>query len=180
MNAGGYHLTNMFFHILNTLILFFTLKIMTGPFYRSLFATSLFAVHPMFVESVIRVSERKDVLSMFFFLLTLISYNRYSGQKIKTCYISVFIFFTLGLMTKPMLVTLPCVLLLLDFWLLNRLKPDRPGFLQTLTPLIIEKIALFILSTIFSILTFITQNKGRAVIGLDDYSIVIQVFSLYF
>jgi len=175
MNARGYHLTNVFFHILNTLLLFFAFKQLTGSFFRSGFAASFFAVHPMFVESVVWISERKDVLSMFFFLLTIISYNRYIRQKSWGKYIYVFLLFALGLMAKPMLVTLPFALLLLDYWPLNRLSLDKKNFFKTLTPLVIEKIPLFSLSIFFSIITFITQSKGKAVIGLEDYSIIVRM-----
>ena len=175
MNAGGYHLTNVFFHILNTLLLFFALKQLTGSFSRSSFVASFFAVHPMFVESVVWISERKDVLSMFFFLLTIISYNRYTRQKSRVRYIYVFILFALGLMAKPMIVTLPFALLLLDYWPLNRLSLNRKNFFKSLTPLVIEKIPLFILSIFFSIITFTTQNIGKAVIGLEKYSIIVRI-----
>jgi tetratricopeptide (TPR) repeat protein len=175
LNAGGYHLTNVFFHILNTLLLFFALKQLTGSFSRSSFAASFFAVHPMFVESVVWISERKDVLSMFFFLLTIIFYNRYARQKNRTNYFFVFILFALGLMAKPMLVTLPFALLLLDYWPLNRLPLNKKYFAKALPPLIIEKMPLFFLSILFSILTFITQNSGTAVIGLKDYSILVRI-----
>ena len=175
MNAGGYHLTNIFFHLLNSILLFFVLKALTGSFFRSGFAASFFAVHPMFVESVIWISERKDVLSMFFFLLTILFYSRYLRQKTITRYIYVFLFFFLGLMAKPMLVTLPFVLLLLDFWPLSRLCIHKENFVQTLSALVTEKIPLFILSISFSILTFTTQKRSDAVIGLEDYSIIVRI-----
>ena len=175
MNAGGYHLTNVFFHILNTILLFFALKQLTSSFFRSGFAASFFAVHPMFVESVVWIAERKDVLSMFFFLLTIIFYNRYIRQKSRTNYFYVFILFALGLMAKPMLVTLPFALLLLDYWPLNRLSFNKKNLFKSLTPLLIEKVPLFILSIFFSIITFTTQNRGKAVIGLEDYSIIVRI-----
>jgi len=175
LNAGGYHLTNIFFHILNTILFFFALKQLTGSFFRSGFAASFFAVHPMFVESVVWISERKDVLSMFFFLLTIISYNRYTRQKSRTNYVIIFLLFALGLMTKPMLVTLPFALLLLDYWPLNRLSLNKKNFFKTLNPLVIEKVPLFFLSISFSIITFTTQNRGEAVIGLEDYSIIVRI-----
>lgn len=175
LNAGGYHLTNVLFHILNTLLLFFTLKQLTGSFFRSSFAASFFAVHPMFVESVAWISERKDVLSMFFLLLTIIFYNRYARQKNTAGYFYIFIFFALGLMAKPMLVTLPFALLLLDYWPLNRLSLSRKNFLKKLTPLLIEKIPLFFFSILFSIITFTTQNRGGAVVRLENYPIIVRI-----
>jgi tetratricopeptide (TPR) repeat protein len=128
----------------------------------------------MFVESVVWISERKDVLSMFFFLLTIISYNRYTRQKSRIRYIYVFILFALGLMAKPMLVTLPFVLLLLDYWPLNRLSLNKKNFFKTLNPLVIEKIPLFFLSIFFSILTFTTQSS-KAVVSLENYSIIVRI-----
>ncbi len=148
---------------------------MTGSFFRSGFAASFFASHPMFVESVVWISERKDVLSMFFFLLIIISYNRYTRQKSRIKYIYVFLLFALGLMAKPMLVTLPFALLLLDYWPLNRLNLNKKTFIKELFPLLKEKLPLFFLSIFFCIVTFTTQNSGEAVVGLKDYSIIVRI-----
>lgn len=132
LNAGGYHFTNLFFHIVNTLLLFFLFNKMTGTVYRSFVVAALFALHPIHVESVAWVSARKDVLSTFFWLLTIWAYTSYSKQPEIKRYALAFIFFALGLMSKPMVVTLPFVLLLLDYWPLNRSIPIKN--------LIIEKI----------------------------------------
>ncbi len=131
MNPGPHHLTNLLFHIANTLLLFFILKRMTGQtitlhpspialLWPSAFVAALFALHPLHVESVAWVSERKDVLSTFFWMLTLWAYARYAEAPKWDTYLLTILFFALGLMAKPMLVTLPFVLLLLDYWPLNR------------------------------------------------------------
>ena len=157
-NAGGHHLINLIFHIANTLLLFIVLKQMTQMLWPSAFAAALFALHPLHVESVAWVSERKDVLSTFFWLLTMWAYVRFVNRRRIADYLLMFIFFSLGLMTKPMLVTLPFVLLLLDYWPLNRIKSKR-----TLLPLFIEKIPLFVMVIASSIVTYLCQIKGGAV-----------------
>ena len=123
MFAGGHHLTNLLFHIANTIILFLLLHRMTGAIWRSSVVAALFAWHPLHVESVAWVAERKDVLSTFFWLLCLWSYTHYAQQSTRNRYLLTLAFFALGLMSKPMLVTLPFVLLLLDYWPLRRMGP---------------------------------------------------------
>src|ERR1035438_1950804 len=121
LNAGGHHLTNVLLHTASVILLFLLLRDMTAAIWRSAFVAAVFAVHPLHVESVAWVAERKDVLSGFFFMLTLWAYVRYvrnPGSLIR--YLAVAFFFALGLMSKPMLVTLPFVLLLLDYWPLCR------------------------------------------------------------
>jgi hypothetical protein len=145
-NPAGHHLTSLFFHIANTLILFVVFKRMTGAIWQSAFAAALFALHPLHVESVAWVSERKDVLSTFFWLLTMAAYLRYV-RKMNTApllsrlcnnyYLLAIVFFAFGLMAKPMLVTLPFVLLLLDYWPLNRINRFSP---QIIYRLVLEKI----------------------------------------
>ncbi|MFC1798188.1 tetratricopeptide repeat protein [Thermodesulfobacteriota bacterium] len=171
MNAGGFHLTNMLFHILNTVLLFLVLDRMTGKTWRSAFVAALFALHPLHVESVAWVTERKDMLSTFFWMLTLLSYTWYVKRPGILRYFSVFLCLVLGLMSKPMLVTLPFVLLLLDVWPLMRF---RTGFKElplrnVLFRLIREKIPFFILVALFSIMAFLTQSEGGAVKSLSDY-----------
>jgi len=122
MNSGRHHLVNVFFHITNALLLFLTLNRMTGALWCSGFVAVLFAVHPLNVESVAWVAERKNVLSTFFWLLTIWSYCQYVEKPVRVKYLAVILFFMLGLMTKPMLVTLPFVLLLLDYWPLKRFR----------------------------------------------------------
>jgi tetratricopeptide (TPR) repeat protein len=125
LNPRGHHLTNLLLHIANTLLLFLVLRRMTKAPWQSAFVAALFALHPLHVESVAWVAERKDVLSAFFWMLTMGAYLFYVERPGLPRYLAVLLFFALGLMAKPMLVTLPFVLLLLDFWPLNRLEPAR-------------------------------------------------------
>ncbi len=129
LNPGAHHLTNLLLHIANTLLLFGLLHRMTGALGRSAFVAGLFAVHPLHVESVAWVAERKDVLSTLFWMLTLWAYVAYVRKPRLRRYLLVVLFFALGLMAKPMLVTLPFVLLLLDFWPLGRIahEPNPAG-----------------------------------------------------
>jgi hypothetical protein len=127
---------------------------MTSALWQSVFVAALFAIHPLHVESVAWVSERKDVLSAVFFILTLWAYVRYVQARSIGRYLTVALFFALGLMSKPMLVTVPCVLLLLDYWPLDRFSGDRtrlargarPHPAYSVAPLLVEKIPLFALS----------------------------------
>lgn len=163
----GHHLTSLLFHIINTLLLFGVLLKMTGALWRSGLVAVLFALHPLNVESVAWVSERKNVLSTFFLLLTLWAYIKYVDKKNARNYLLVVLFLVLGLMSKPMLVTLPFVLLLLDFWPLKRFGEVRPA------RLIFEKVPLFILLIGSCVATFIAQKSGGA-IRFSEFS------SLYF
>jgi hypothetical protein len=114
LRAGGYKITNVLFHLANTFLLFLILKRMTGKLWRSAFVVALFALHPLHVESVAWVTERKDVLSTLFWMLTMWAYLRYVERPGIKRYLVIMLTYTLGLMAKPMLVTLPFVLLLLD------------------------------------------------------------------
>jgi tetratricopeptide (TPR) repeat protein len=125
VNAGRMHQVNVFFHIAGALLLFLVLDRMTGALWRSAFVAALFALHPLHVESVTWIAERKDVLSAFFWMLTLGAYVLYTEKKCPGRYLAALFFFALGLMAKPMLVTLPFVLLLLDVWPLNRLQVGK-------------------------------------------------------
>src|SRR5437016_898898 len=120
LNAGGHHFTNLALHTIAVLLLFRVLRVTTGALWPSAFVAALFAIHPLHVESVAWVSERKDVLSAVLFMLTLPAYVRYTRAPSPGRYLIVAMIFTLGLMSKPMLVTVPFVLLLLDFWPLRR------------------------------------------------------------
>ncbi len=168
-NAAGHHLTNLIFHIANTLLLFIILKQMTKAIWPSAFVAALFALHPLHVESVAWVSERKDVLSTFFWLLTMWAYIRFVDRPKITNYLLIVVFFALGLMSKPMLVTLPFVLLLLDYWPLQRFNTKRP------LSLLIEKIPLFVMVLASSIVTFIVQRKGQAIRTVEDYTIPVRL-----
>ena len=185
LNPMGHHWTNLTFHMINTILLFLVLKLMTGAIWRSAFVAALFALHPLHVESVAWVSERKDVLCTFFGLLMIFSYYRYVKISSLKNYLLVIIFFSLGLMSKPMLVTFPFVLLLLDFWPLKRFqfKDDRIiqsdgvtcfGF-KEFFQLILEKIPLLIPVVISCILTFLAQKSGGAVKGLVALSLKTRV-----
>ena len=174
MNAGGHHLTNLLFHIANTLILFLVINKMTGHLWRSGFVAALFALHPLHVESVAWVAERKDVLSTFFWMLTMWAYSRYAAKPKFNKYFVALIFFVMGLMSKPMLVTLPFVLLLMDFWPLGRLQLGqeiKEGHIKvqksSALHLVVEKIPFFALTAIASVAAYITQRKGGAVPAMD-------------
>jgi len=169
LNAGGYHFTNLLFHILNTLLLFFLLNKMTGAVYRSFFVSALFALHPMHVESVAWISARKDVLSTLFWLLTIWAYFLYAKQPGIKRYLAVFIFFALGLMSKPMVVTLPFILLLLDYWPLRRFPFQKK--------LILEKIPLFVLTVASAAVTYLVQKQAGAVGTIENYPLDIRIFN---
>lgn len=169
LNAGGYHFTNLLFHILNTLLLFILLNKMTGAVYRSLFVAALFALHPLHVESVAWISERKDVLSTFFWLLTTWAYVSYAMHPGIKRYIPVVIFFALGLMSKPMVVTLPFVLLLLDYWPLHRSISVKN--------LVIEKIPLLILTVASSVVTYFVQKQVGAVATLEHFPLDMRIYN---
>ncbi len=178
MKPGGYHMTNILFHILNTLLVFTVFRKMTGDIWRSAFIAAMFAVHPVHVESVAWVAERKDLLFAFFWLLTMWSYLHYVRQPGIKRYLPVFLFFSAGLMAKPMIVTLPFVLLLLDYWPLTRLKPQKfsqahagnPVF--PVTHLVLEKLPLFILAVFVSILTYIQQKSFGDITSLKTSPVV--------
>lgn len=121
-NAGGHHLTSLALHAANTLLLFIALVRMTGAVWRSGFAAALFGLHPLHVESVAWISERKNILSTFFFMLILLAYHHYAQRRTALRYVAVFLLLLLGLLCKPMLVTAPFVLLLLDYWPLGRMR----------------------------------------------------------
>jgi tetratricopeptide (TPR) repeat protein len=185
LNPGGHHLTNLLFHIANTLLLFLLLKEMTGALWRSACVAALFAWHPLHVESVAWASERKDVLSAFFWMLTLLAYARFAdlskvqSPKSKIFYVLALLLFACGLMSKPMVVTLPFVLLLLDFWPLNRLRlPDfgagsnfekcpaqntaAKSWMRAAIFLVAEKIPFFALAATASAVTFLVQKTAGA------------------
>jgi protein O-mannosyl-transferase len=157
LDPGGHHLTNVLLHTASAIILLLVLRRMTGAFWPSAFVAAVFAFHPLHVESVAWVSERKDVLSGLFFMLTLWAYCRYFLKPSIPRYLLVVLFFMLGLMSKPMLVTLPLILLLLDFWPLNRFtKAQTPAVDSRPLPwlekisiparLVVEKIPLLLIS----------------------------------
>jgi len=164
LNPHWHHLTNLLFHIANVLLLFFVLHRMTKAPWQSAFTAALFALHPLHVESVAWIAERKDVLSTFFWMLTLIAYSYYAAGPRTKSYIAVVALFALGLMAKPMLVTLPFVLLLLDYWPLERFQQ------ASIRLLVLEKIPLFALSALSCIATYIAQKQGGALAPTKLYS----------
>jgi len=172
LDAGSHHLINLFFHIANTLLLFSIFRKMTGCLWQSAVVATLFALHPMHVESVAWISERKDVLSTFFGFLTIQAYIRYVNRPGVFIYCLVLMFLALGLMSKPMLVTLPFVLLLFDFWPLKRFgDPESFRFFRLNKKhlvLIWEKVPFFILVFLSSIITFLAQKHGGAVQSLEN------------
>jgi len=167
MNAGLHHLSNVFFHIANTVLLFFVFRQMTGEIWQSAFIASMFALHPLHVESVAWISERKDVLSTFFWMLTMTSYVRYVRQPGIRNYLAVNLFFTLGLMSKAMMMTLPFVLLLIDCWPLERLVTEKRR-------VVFEKIPLIALTLVSLTVTFFAQKKWGAVGSWDVYPFMLR------
>jgi tetratricopeptide (TPR) repeat protein len=171
LNAGGHHATNVVLHTIAALLLFRVLQQMTGAFWKSAIVAALFAVHPLHVESVAWVSERKDVLSAVFFFLMLDAYVRYARASSITRYLVVTALFVAGLMSKPMLVTAPIVLLLLDYWPLRRFEQisstrGKAKILQSdnqrriIRRLFLEKIPLLIFSAGAGIITFVLQKRS--------------------
>jgi len=185
-NAGWMHLVNLLLHIANTLLLFAVLRKITGSLWPSAFVAALFALHPMHVESVTWIAERKDVLSTLLLLLTLAAYAGYTNRPSVFRYIAALATFALGLMAKPMLVTLPFVLLLLDYWPLDRLAapwavktaaiPDRRRILYRV---IIEKIPFFALAAVSSVITFIVQKGSGAVPDINALSLQSRVANAF-
>jgi tetratricopeptide (TPR) repeat protein len=215
LRPGGHHLTNLLFHVANTLLLFLLLRNMTGALWRSGAVAALFALHPLHVESVAWVAERKDVLSTFFFLLTLWAYARYAvGRAMKSesrnpkpearsrnsqspianrrfrYYWLALAFFALGLMSKPMLVTVPFVLLLLDFWPLGRImkyegrmmkhggQNPRPRSYFILHPssfILLEKLPFLLLSAASCVVTFQVQQRGGSVLDVNNLPVAARV-----
>ncbi len=177
LNPNGHHLTNILFHIANTLLLGYLLFLATRNYWRSLFVAAAFALHPLHVESVAWIAERKDLLSSFFMFAALISYTRYARNSRPLFYALTLLLYAFGLMSKPMLVTLPFVMLLWDFWPLGRLRLQRrrngdsadgmPGEASTSSwgHLIFEKLPFFALSLLSSGVTYYAQAHWGSVAG---------------
>ncbi|MRR17061.1 MAG: tetratricopeptide repeat protein [Deltaproteobacteria bacterium] len=183
--AGGYHLTNLLLHIVSSLLLFAFLREMTGSFWRSGFVAALFALHPLHVESVAWIGERKDVLSAFWGMITLCTYGYYVKQPGVKRYLLVLIAFLLGLMSKPMLVTLPFVMLLMDYWPLARIsfpfsgnKAAKSAGISNKTSigrLIGEKVPLFLLVIPISFVTFFAEGKFGALPTLESFPLNVRI-----
>jgi len=191
LNPGGYHGTNLILHLLNTLLLFFIFSALTDAPGKSAFVAGLFALHPLHVESVAWIAERKDVLSTFFWLLTTGAYAAYVKRPAVSRYSIVVLFFSLGLMAKPMLVTLPFTLLLLDFWPLGRVRalPGKrlsrlaqvtkaaPGEIKTRTIgyLLMEKAPLLLLALLAAALAFHTETRVSALADLNAFPLKMRI-----
>ena len=156
LNAGGYHLTNLILHLLSSLLLFRLFCRMTGAIWKSAFVAAFFALHPLHVESVAWIAERKDVLSAFFWMLTLCLYVYYTEKPAVRRYLLVLFSFVLALMSKPMVVTLPLILILLDYWPLKRFESRKDNLLLWQLK---EKLPFFILSAVLFIITFYSPNE---------------------
>ena len=161
--AGAHHLTNVLLHLANTLLLFASLRRMTGGIVRSFWIAALFAVHPLHVESVAWVAERKDVLSTLFWMAALLFYTQHVRRPASRRLVPVALCLALGLLAKPMLVTLPLMLLLLDFWPLGRLRAG------TLPRVLLEKAPLVALSAASAAVTLLAQSSGSALISMEVF-----------
>jgi len=170
LNPLGYHLVSLLLHIANSLLVFWLFSRMTDAVWASAFIAAVFALHPLQVESVAWAAERKTVLSGLFWLLTMAAYIRYAKRPSVGRYILLFLVFGLCIMTKPIVVTLPLALLLLDYWPLCRVKWKR---------LIIEKIPLLVLSAILSVITFVVQRQGGAVATLEKIPLDARISNMF-
>ncbi len=181
LNPSGYLLTNVFLHIANVLLLFLVLKRMTGKVWQSGCVAALFALHPLHVESVAWIVERKDVLSVFFWLLTMWNYVQYAEHRRVGRYLLVLLCFIFGLLAKPVLVTLPFVLLLMDYWPLGRFAFSQSGLNaddrheMPVLWLCVEKIPLFIIAAASSCVTFYAQQHGGAVTSFQVLPVNVRI-----
>ncbi|MBF0607272.1 MAG: tetratricopeptide repeat protein [Magnetococcales bacterium] len=180
VNPQGIHMTNLMLHVVNTIVLFYLfMYILRGAVTRPVVVAGvvavLFAVHPLNVESVAWASERKSVLSTLFWLLTMLAYFRYVEHPSWKRYVMIKVFLILGLMSKPMLVTLPAVLLLADYWPLRRFDGEHFG--QRLWRLSLEKAPLFALSLISSAVTIIAQSRAETIVPLSVTSLWFRLLS---
>jgi tetratricopeptide (TPR) repeat protein len=168
LNAGPYHVTNVLLHTIAVILLFLVLNTITGALWRSAFVAAMFAIHPLRVESVAWIAERKDALSGVFFMLVLWAYVRYARRPFSPGnYLLVALLLALGLMCKPMLVTLPFVLLLLDYWPLDRFAK------LTLWRLLVEKIPLLVISALACVAALLAQNN--AIAPVTDVSLTLRI-----
>jgi tetratricopeptide (TPR) repeat protein len=176
LDAGGHHRTNLLLHAGNGLLLGFLLLRLTGSLWPSTAVAALFALHPLNVESVAWVAERKNLLSTLLFLLALLAYRRYIRQPGAANYLLVALLFALGLLAKPMLVTFPCVLLLLDWWPLGRVagsgvpaaREDAAVEQRRWSALVREKVPLFLLAAAASVVTLVAQRSEGAVVARES------------
>jgi tetratricopeptide (TPR) repeat protein len=191
LHPAGHHLTNVLLHTANTILLFLVLNRMTRALWRSLFVAALFGWHPLHVESVAWIAERKDVLCGFFWMATLWAYARYAANESpatekleirnpksernpKHWYALTLFLFGFALMSKPMAVTLPFVLLLLDYWPLRRIQSPITDY-KLLFRIFFEKVPFLVLAAVVSILTLIAQNRGYAVVSTAGLTVSTRV-----
>lgn len=194
LDAGWHHLVNAVLHAINALLLMAALRFMTGSVWAPVAVAAMFALHPLRVESVAWAAQRKDVLAGFFWMLTLLAYTRYVKRRGVAAYLMVLVALALGLLTKPMLVTLPCVLLLLDFWpfarwRLARTPPDRSGerlaqpldvapeslSREPLSKLILEKLPMFAMAVGVGVITLQIQHGGSVAGSLDPQPVAVRL-----
>ena len=161
LSPMGHHLTNLQIHIVNSVLFFILLNWMTGAIWQSAFVAALFALHPLHVESVAWVAERKNVLSTFFWMLTMLAYVHYSRHPNLYRYFLTLLLLMFGLMAKPMLITLPFVLLLLDYWPLRRLRQQSPFHL------ILEKVPFLLLSFVSIYLSFLSVQQNKIILSAE-------------
>jgi Tfp pilus assembly protein PilF len=173
VNPGGYLFTNLFLHTLNTLFLFWVFNQMTDEMWPSALVAALFAVHPCHVETVAWISDRKDLLGGLFWLLCMGQYYRYTLQPTVRRMLPLLLLFVLGLMSKPNLVTLPIILLLLDIWPLKRIRTDISLLRMVFAcrGLVMEKAPLFVLTAAFSLIAYLAQREGGGIGTLEAYTV---------
>ncbi|MBL8174064.1 MAG: tetratricopeptide repeat protein [Bryobacterales bacterium] len=172
LRAGPHHVVNLVWHCLNAVLLLLALHRLTGTLWRSAIAAALFAVHPLRVESVAWIAERKDVLSGFFWMLTLLAYASYARRPAANRLRLATVLFGLGLMSKPSVVTLPFILVLLDYWPLRRWR-DFAGC----KAMLMEKTPMLVLAGIVSFITFAGQRKMGAIVSLEALPIYFRVWN---
>ena len=194
MVPGRHHMTNVLLHIINSLLLFYIFRQMTGKLWQSLFVAALFALHPLHVESVAWISERKDVLCAFFGMLTIASYIKYCKKSEPKWYLLALFCFIAGLMSKPMLVTLPFVLLLFDYWPLGRIKsisstnigvtknnifsskyPNSKFHGSSVLRIVLEKLPFLLFAVCSAVITLFAQHSGNAVKSLNQFPFSIRI-----
>ena len=174
LNPSGHHLTNLFLHATSTVLLFWVLQLMTGAIWPSVLVAALFGLHPINVESVAWIAERKNVLSTLFWMLTMWAYVKYVQRPDLKRYLAVMAFFLLGLMAKPMLVTLPCVLLLLDHWPMRRFK-GWTNVVSRAAQLAKEKVPLLLLSLPIGLLAILAEHRAGALPALGQFPIGVRL-----
>ena len=174
LQPAGHHVTSLVIHLANTVLLFWVLQLMTSALWPSALVAALFSLHPLNVESVAWIAERKNVLSTFFGLLAIWAYVKYVEKPDWRRYLFLTALFVLGLMSKPMLVTLPCVLLLLDYWPLNRFGADPGKFFKKLPELALEKAPLLLLSLTAGPLALLAESRAGALPDLGAFPLSVR------